>query len=92
MPALQAAHLVAGAEPRAAALTTARPDRMPCREKSPERIGTATLLSFYRADNTAPKEEKVRNMTTFLIGSAVVFLALFVIGLYSGVTLLHELE
>jgi len=31
-------------------------------------------------------------MTTFLIGSAVVFLALFVIGLYSRVTLLHELE
>ncbi len=31
-------------------------------------------------------------MTSFLIGSAVVLLVLFLIGLYSGVTLLHELE
>lgn len=31
-------------------------------------------------------------MTTFLIGSAVVLLTLFVIGLYSGVTILHERE
>ncbi|SHL84796.1 hypothetical protein SAMN05216288_2621 [Pseudomonas punonensis] len=31
-------------------------------------------------------------MTTFLIGSTGVLLTLFVIGLYSGVTILHELE
>lgn len=62
------------------------------RGKSPERIRTVAPLPSYRAGNQALKEEKARTMTTFLIGSAMIFLTLFVIGLYSGVTLLHELE
>ncbi len=62
------------------------------RKKSPERFCIVAPLPSYRASNEAPIEEKARTMTAFLIGSAVVFLALFVIGLYSGVTILHELE
>jgi hypothetical protein len=88
LPALQPAHLVASTQPPAAALITAAAPR----EKSPERIRVAAPLPFYRAGNEALQEEKARTMTTFLIGSAVVLLTLFVIGLYSGVTILHELE